>query len=616
MNRPDAIGPNDRSRVWGTVDRFALPATLVFFWVASALTRRIEAPPLAAEVMATLMFAPMTLWAFSRRRPGTATLKVLGFGTLPVVVMVVSALLSADPRVSVIGGMPLHQGGLLWAGLLGWFAVAVIGAAKSDLLACVKALSLLGTASAVWALGQWAGLLPAAEAEFGRMTAQFDNPMSLTQALLLSTGSTFGLLAMARTSRSRALLSAGAVAQVLVLAAADVRAAWVGAAVGLGGYLATTSPASRRSGIVRLAGAVLLAGFGLAYLAGFAATAGLLGPGAFATVDQLTTQRATIWRQAAARVAQHPWFGEGPGLFDTINAWSVLPDGRLDVFFTYDAHGLLVDWIVSAGALGFIAMGVAVLVYTLRMMRLLRASGWNRSLRLVAAGVAAAFVAMQASWPDPSAALCATVVVGAMLAVELRLSGEDPPVSHRLRWIAPVAAAVGCGVALSVTWATVEAQQRASAVLASGSVSEFLSVLERDYLATGDEWWLSTQLAYISRLPPEDVEGIAVYEFTRRVSEVERGERPWSVDIPILTAEALWMDRDRIPPDDLWNMTVDLVDQGRQVEPDARLWYYLLARAAIYADRPEAEQHLRELEPGARIQGMDEALQNLEAEER
>lgn len=541
---------------------------------------------------------------------------MLGFGALPVLVMAVSAFLSADPRVSVIGGMPLHQGGMLWVGLLGWFAVAVIGAEKSDLLACARALSMLGMASAAWALGQAAGLLPVADAEFGRMTAQFDNPMSLTQALLLSTGSTLALLATARTRRTRVWLSAGAVLQVLVLAAADVRAAWVGAAVGLGGYLATTPPMSRRSGIARVAGSVALAGFGLAYLAGFAATAGLLGPGAFETIDRLTTQRASIWRQAAARAAQYPWFGEGPGVFDTVNAWGVLPDGRLDVFFTYDAHGLLVDWIVGAGAFGFIAAGVAALVYALRIVRLLRASGWDRSLRLIAAGVAAAFVAMQASWPDPSAALCATVVVGAMLAVELRLSGEDPPVSPRLRWVMPFAAALMCGLALSATWATVSAQRRASEALTTGSVSEFLRVLERGYLETGDEGWLSTQLAYINRIPPQNVDGIEVYEFTKRVSEAERGERPWSVDIPILTAEALWVDRDRIPPDELWSMTVDLVDQGRHVEPDARLWHYLLARAAIFAKHPEAQQHLRVLRSGTRVQGMDEALQRLEVETR
>lgn len=601
-------------RLMNRLSAFTLPGALALVWVATAITQRFQAPALGTEIAATALAVPLTIWAFSRHYVNQRQLSGLLPMSIPVFVMLASAMLSGDPRDALLGTPPLWQGWLLWAAMLGWLILVYVGSDWQDLIDSTRVLAVAGTIAAVWALAERFGLITPYDSLMGPAMALFDNPLSLGQGLMVTIACS-GSLAVRRAPTPRwvrvCFLIATAV-QVGAVLAIGSDGPLVALGFGAAAFGVTETGKSRGARALFISSTAVVIALVLAFGLLSAIWSGAFGPDAFNRADAALNNRLRIWTDAIERTAREPTLGTGPTQFDTVVDWSVVPTGGIDVWFTFAQHSILLTWLMEVGLLGFAMFGVAAVVIGVRLLRVARSSRSSEPIRVLAAGCVATFIAMLSTWPDPLALVCVTVIVGCLVSPYRSLRHEPRALPDKKRslltLLAPGAITLSALVFVLIALAPdIQAQYRLTRAHTSGDVMRAFS---QALLKTEDPFYLEEELFAINALGEQVVSDDGAIEIIRRLDADYPPHAKHRVDIPLLALEIIWSRSADLEADELWALSYAFARRGSSADPDMGIWKYALARAAVTAERVDALAHIdaamrAQVPPTAKAQLLD-----------
>lgn len=565
------------------ISPWMLPGALAMAWVVSAVTQRFHSPELGAELATAAFAIPLTFWAFPKHYLNKRELRHLIPMSAPVGVMLVSAILADNPREALLGVPPLWQGWLLWVSVLGWLILVYMGSDWQDLIDSTRVLAVLGTVAALWALAERAGLLTPYDSLMGPAMALFDNPLSLAQALLVTVACSLSLAVRhIPTPRwLRATYVTAALIQVVAIIAADSTGPVVALAFGVAAYGVTERKRTRAARALFVTSTAVVIALVLAFVALTAAWSGAFGPTIFERADLVVNNRLSIWSDVAERAARHPTLGTGPSQFDTVVDWSVLSDGRVDAWFTYDQHSILLTWLLDVGLLGFVVFGIAAVTIAYRLIRVSRTGENNEPIRVLAAGCVATFIAMLSSWPDPIALVSITVIVGCLVSPyrsRLQHVTDEHDKPGMVALFAP-----GMITLMVVTFALislapdVKAQYRLTTADTSDDVMYAFSQALTD---TKDPFYLEEELFAINASGKRIISDENAVDLIRSLDAHYPRHALHRVDIPLLALEILWERSDEMSEEEYWRLTRAFAERGVRSDPNLGIWKYDLARAA------------------------------------
>ncbi|MDZ4168485.1 MAG: O-antigen ligase family protein [Coriobacteriia bacterium] len=588
MKAPDTQSPGRRFAA------VMLPLALVLVWVGDAVAQRFNAPTLGSEFMAAALAIPLFAWALTRLRLDRERIQLLAVASLPVLLMLITSLRTASPAQALLGGGPMWQGWVLWACALGWFWVAVAAADGRDLMRVVRVLVWLGSLAALWTLFESAGLFATYQERSGAAAmALFDSPNSLGQVLTLTIAATVSLaLRKNQDARVRLGYILLALLQFSAILAAGSRAALLGIVIGVAAYGILESGHTGPSRAVRLVSAAALALFGVGFGVVSAAWSGILGPDAFSRVDQLLSGRFAIWNHAGERLVQYPLMGAGPGSFDSIITWDVMADGTVGASLTYDQHSILLTWLMGAGLLGLAAFGLAATVLGLHIVRSVEAAHSSASVRVLAAGGVALFVAMLSSWPEPLALLSVSLIVGCLI-TSGSLRGSSPKPS--LSWRSPVVAVpvTIAAVATLISLAALVPAVNARLLTARAeNYPELISRIERALSDTDDYSYLTSELTLIQRRGSLAVPDSVAVDMLRKLAADYPPEATGRVEIPLLALDILYQRAGELSAEEYWGLSRFYAEKGIEASPSEGVWKYALARAAYTTHRSDTASYV------------------------
>lgn len=572
-----------------------LPSALALVWVVSAITQHFQSPELGAELATAAFAIPLTFWAFPKHYLNRRELRHLIPMSAPVVVMLVSAVIAENPREALLGVPPLWQGWLLWVSVLGWLILVYMGSDWQDLIDSTRVLAVLGTVAALWALAERAGLLTPYDSLMGPAMALFDNPLSLAQALLVTLACSLSLAVRhVPTPRwLRVSYVAASMVQVAAIMAAGSTGPLVALIFGVAAYGVTERKRTRAARALFITSTATVIALVLAFVALTAAWSGAFGPTVFKRADLVVNNRLSIWSDVAERAARHPTLGTGPSQFDTVVDWSVLPDGRVDAWFTYDQHSILLTWLLDVGFIGFAVFGLAAVTIAYRLIRVSRSGDNNEPIRVLAAGCVAAFIAMLSSWPDPIALVSITVIVGCLVSPyrsRLRRVTDEHGGPGIVALFAPGMITLVMVTFVLVSLAPdVKAQYQLTTAKTSDDVMHAFSQALTD---TEDPFYLEEELFAINASGKRIISDDHAIDLIRSLDKNYPRHALHRVDIPLLALEILWGRSDEMSADEYWRLTRAFAERGARSDPNLGIWKYDLARAAHQSGRSDTERYV------------------------
>lgn len=579
--------------------RLAVPVALALVWFAEALFQVIDQPALGTELAAVLLLGPIALWAMLSGHLTFERRNVILAGSVPIAVMLVAALASANPATAVLGGAPLWQGWLLWALVFTWYSLMVIGVDADTLRSITGVLTLAGAVAGVWSVLDVLGVVQPYDLASQDPMAMFDNSLSLGQGLIVTLAATAGQLALRGRSRAlRVLLWLALAVQLAALGLSVARAAWLGALVGACIFGILHPGTDRLDRAVRTVSAAVGSACMLAFAALWAGYLGLLGRAGYRAADEIASGRFEIWRSATERVSQDAGLGLGPGVFDAIFAWQPVANGNLDFWTTGHPHGIVAGWLTGAGVAGLVALGFAAVVITRTLIAGAAHPASTPALRWILAGAGATFIAQLTSWPDPLATLSISCMVGGAISVSLsRVRPADPETPRAIGWIAVPSAAVliASVVAAGALQGDVVAHYRL-AKLDGARLTEYVDAL-RDYDSeSSDPYFVETALFGIAGEEPGAADAEQVQVLLDRVANDPEWQNAGRTAVPLLASEVAWVYRRELGRERLWALTTRFAEIGREIDPSVGVWDYVLARAAVAAKRSDAVAYIEAAE--------------------
>ena len=420
-----------------------LPALWVNFWgsqpfdFSKAALVRVLAGGLLALIIADGLLG--------HRRRKRWRLPFLALAPALLGALTLSVVLAPAPALSLWGSLQRGQGLLTFlAYLTGFYAVALYLRSLEQARRLVVAMVATGVPLAILGLAQALGWQPLPLVSDGRSAAFAtlgrSNFLGAYVALLLPL--TGAMVLWRRRKWTWALLFV-ALCALLVLTRA--RAAWLGAASGLGTMALLLWGGQLRRRTRRLAWGAL----GLLFLAGPAGVVllGSLQNGAGARA------RILIWRGTMALLSERPLLGYGPDSLATVfpRAYPrelVFYLGR--DFFVDRAHNWLLDWTVMAGLLGLLTYLALVTTCLLTGWRALEEARGPRRFLLAAAmaAVAGNLANNLLSFDVTATAVTSWLLLGLVVAQSADVAPEAGPLPAPVpRWRAVLALAVAVVIA-------------------------------------------------------------------------------------------------------------------------------------------------------------------------
>lgn len=353
-------------------------------------------PKVLALRLLVMLLAAGTVVIYLRNgrclRRDLAANPLLGPAALLALIIGVTTAAGVDPRLSFWGSAARGQGALT---LLCYLLLFVLAANSGGRRGAARRLvgGMVATAVPLLAIAflQGAGWQPAGLVSDARspLFATLGRANFLGAYLAILIPLTVALRPGAPRRRANllaVLLALQLVAVVLTLA----RAAWLGTAVGLAAFgLLWYGPrlGRRQRGL-------LWGGLAALMLAGPLAVIGAVGE-----AGESVAARRLIWQSVAALIGQRPLLGYGPDSLEIVFP-SVFPpalvyyQGRQ--VFVDRAHNFLLDWAVTTGVPGLLALLLLLLGFCLFMARALRRAR-QPERRALLAGIFAAVLASMAN---------------------------------------------------------------------------------------------------------------------------------------------------------------------------------------------------------------------------
>ena len=414
----------------------------------------------------------------------------------------VSALFSASPALSVLGGYHTNEG---LAALVGYVLAAFLAIQYVRSTRALRTVAVTAVAAAslvcAYALLQFLGVDPYGWVnETGRVFATLGNPDMLGTYLVFPLALAFGLALSARRGWRRAGGWAAVALVAVALAATATRGAWIGAlaallCIGFVGWGGEWQATRRRK--------LVTGGLALAALAAVAAAIVSVRPrlaGSATTLSSVLTSlsngRTVIWMTGLRGWLAHPITGWGPDAFgaafqSAVGAdWYAIVDGLQT---SVNAHNFLVQALVTLGIPG-LALTVWALARTAtESLRGLRPAKGPARLLLVTlwAALVGMIVALVFGVTVPAVSVWLWMTVGLLLA----------PISHRVAAPHKVLLAVGAGlgVVLAVwagTWLAADVMVGRAMQMDPGpaQVAELESAARLDPVTPNYDWLVADAL--------------------------------------------------------------------------------------------------------------------------
>jgi O-antigen ligase len=572
------------------------PVLLALAWLATAIVPRLVHGA-AALAAAAAGIAVLGVWAALRVKspPSRATWLLIGASFLPLAVVVGSSLRAVNVQVAALGTVGSRVGWVLYLVFWAWFALLALGARRDDLTRVAATVALLGAASGAWALADGlragAGVPGLAAVPAGG----FATATSAAQFLIVSGGCAIVWFVGSRAPLARfAAGCAGAVA-LAALVALQSRAAWIGllavaltlaALAPLWWRALPMKPSTRWPRIVGIAGAVGLGLVGVVLVGLLAASVGLAGAPASGLAERALPGRTAVWRSAGAAVLAQPVVGRGAAQFTTVSQWRVQQPGDVTTYdLASDAESLPLEWTVSAGVLGLLAVFAALAVLTMQLRLRLLSADKTLAAAIAAATLAGWGVSLWFGLPTPLAGLAAAAVAGTLFApADASVATPDSvaaPVRRPLPFVVAVAL-VGCLTAAALVgrlWTPVRIEFAFARAIEAGDSTALSNTLGEGLFKTTDPSFASQSAALLLGGSAADVNlQSSVVPTARMAIERRQADTSWFTPLALaaLDVEAVALGDPSSSPDRL----ASAVEQAQLADRTTGLFAFLAAERA------------------------------------
>lgn len=176
-----------------------------------------------------------------------------------------------------------------------------------------------------------------------------------------------------------------------------------------------------------------------------------------------------------------------------------------------------------------------------------------------------------------------------------------------LRYLAPtvaIALAASTGVALL----TMSADAEYDAMHGQWkTVRQEVDALAGELRDSNDPYYAEAQLNAVMRPGDAGLSDEDALSFLRDIDARYDQSFEGRIDLALMAAEVLWIRRDDIDPNEYWELSRRFIERGRDADPTLAVWDFMEARAAVSADRPDAQDYV------ARALGNDESPANTDA---
>ncbi len=349
------------------------------------------------------------------------------------VLSVLSLVTTRDMRLSLLGAYPNYTGLVTIAA---WIALGLASAAtpRDELRRVLGRGAILSlVVVGIYATAQRFGLdpmPPSAAFDSGRAASTLGNAANLGVFVALALPFAIDRAAVETEPAWRAVAWLGLVLGAAAAGFSGSRGAWAAIALGLV-VMAVSAGRARwsRAGVVIVA-AVLALSIALTPVSASRATGG--GTGASTVAGRLA-----VWSATLPMIVERPYLGWGPSGFGRAHTTYLTPaevDPRGRVEALDDPHNLVLSVATSCGIPGVLALLAILWLCGAELLRARRrsADGWSYVL---AAALAAGFVALQFHFVTLDTGAALAVVLGAVVGAEF---GDErgASASGRAGWVA------------------------------------------------------------------------------------------------------------------------------------------------------------------------------------
>lgn len=565
-----------------SIDRRRGPALVAALAVIPAAAAVVATPSSFAPAAATYgalvgLALACAAWMLTRHHASveggpaedsTASLPLALVTLMPSAVLGASALLSENPRVSLLGLAGQHNGWLMWVIAWAFFTLFLFAPGTGATRSLPPLIAVFGGVSGLVALLQRARILESSALFSAEPAGVFESSVALGQVCVLAV---FCAAAWARDPKTspagRVLAVTSGLASAVGLLTASASAAIAGLAVALTLYAVTRAVTRTHPVRAFVTGSLSFAALSFVTtitLATIPATTGV-----FAAADRILNNRPTLWKSAWEQFLQYVWLGAGPEQYSAWASWDVTRVGALRVQAAFDPHSTLMSVLTAGGIAALVALLAALAAVAARLL-----SSSDESLPegqlILLAGTAGWAFSTSAAWSDPLSAFFAAAILGSVLGVRSRTASDAPPGRAMRAAAAAMVAAMGlCAVAGLVFTA-------------------------RPMLAEMD--WAQVRDGIVEYYEPEPAPD-PTFALTRAYGVPPGGQldilvphsddASWHVDVAFSLAEARFLAAAGDLDDEEWEDITAMLDAGRTADPASSLWDFVGYLVASESGREE-----------------------------
>lgn len=571
------------------LDAWFLPGCAAFAWMAVAISPR-SAGPLVALLAGIVSAGAAGTFALMRGRTlPRPTYAVVAIAGMPLPWLAVCTALAPQPRIALWGIFGQHAGLLACVASWSLFAAFALGAGARAGRRVLAVVASAGALASLAALADRLGLLAYADRYASAPSGIFENPITLSEGLLVAAGCAGAWTLIAREPRERAAAAGSAVLVALGLTLAASRGAFVGLAAGAV-FAALALSGLVRGRRARVAG---IASTGVGALLAMGSVLLLADSDSVPTaLRALSTNRVDLWRSAARTAMADPLFGKGPEQFSAFWHWDVSASGALSASGAYDAHGAVLAMAAAGGLVGLAFLIASVTAVGLALAGTVRASRVSPAVVLAVAGIVAWAVSLLFAWAGVLPMLTAAIVAGSLVGAARPSEAREP--GRRSAW-RPVAAVATASLALAIAvWGLRPLGAEIRWIGSADSGRDRVDSAERAFADWHDPTYAFVAMSgLVDRASADPDSAVSSLSRARTLADESADAARWHVDTALAVA-GVAQAQDMLAGRPAWPLFARAVAAGKEADPATGLWDYCAALEASRTGRGDlARAHAR-----------------------